>query len=81
MAPVTMPTPELDFGKSAENCVTDGLIKFGGGLALGSVFSLLFFKRRRWPIILGGGFGIGIAWANCSKDFNRLTASSRPKAV
>jgi hypothetical protein len=29
MAPVTMPTPELDFGKSAENCVTDAVIKFG----------------------------------------------------
>lgn len=29
MAPVTMPIPELDFGKSAENCVTDAVIKFG----------------------------------------------------
>lgn len=29
MAPVTMPTPELDFGKSADNCVTDAVIKFG----------------------------------------------------
>jgi len=37
------------------------------------------FAGRRWPIILGGGFGIGAAWASCAKDFNKLTASSRPK--
>lgn len=42
----------------------------GGGIAIGSVFSLLFFKRRKWPIILGGGFGIGLAYSNCERDLN-----------
>lgn len=42
----------------------------GGGLLIGGVFSLLFFRKRRWPIILGGGFGIGMAYSNCEKDLN-----------
>lgn len=44
----------------------------GGGILLGSVFSLLFFKKRKWPIILGGGFGIGMAYSNCERDINSL---------
>jgi inner membrane organizing system protein 1 len=47
-----------------------GLLPTGGGVVLGSVFSLLFFKRRRWPIVLGGGFGIGMAYSNCERDIN-----------
>lgn len=44
----------------------------GGGIVLGSVFSLLFFKRRRWPVILGAGFGTGMAWSNCEKEINAV---------
>lgn len=53
----------------------------GGGLVLGTVFSLLFFKRRRWPIIMGGGFGIGMAYSNCEKDINSVlrNVSENPK--
>lgn len=57
----------------------------GGGLVLGSVFSLLFFKRRRWPIIMGGGFGVGMAYSNCEKELNNTLrgcekCSTKPEA-
>lgn len=50
------------------NCIRGSIP--GGGLALGSVFSLLFFKRRAWPIIMGSGFGIGVAYTNCERALN-----------
>lgn len=42
----------------------------GGGVLLGGLCSLLFFKRRKWPVILGGGFGVGMAYSNCERDIN-----------
>ncbi|XP_055586547.1 MICOS complex subunit Mic10-like [Uranotaenia lowii] len=61
---------EDQYGKKIDRCLTDTLIKFGGGLALGTVFSVLFFKRRAWPIIMGSGFGIGVAYTNCERSLN-----------
>ncbi|XP_055908454.1 MICOS complex subunit Mic10-like [Eupeodes corollae] len=61
---------EDEFGKKLDRCVTDTLIKAAGGLALGTVFSLLFFKRRSWPAIMGTGFGIGVAYRTCERDLN-----------
>ncbi|EAT46271.1 AAEL002526-PA [Aedes aegypti] len=61
---------EDQYGKKIDRCLTDTLIKFGGGLALGTVFSLLFFKRRAWPIIMGSGFGVGVAYTNCERSLN-----------
>lgn len=39
-------------------------------MILGSVFSLVFFKRRAWPIIMGSGFGVGVAYNNCERSLN-----------
>jgi len=25
---------------------------------------------RRWPIIIGAGFGLGMAYSNCERDIN-----------
>ncbi|KXJ69946.1 MICOS complex subunit Mic10-like [Aedes albopictus] len=61
---------EDQYGKKIDRCLTDTLVKFGGGLALGTVFSLLFFKRRAWPIIMGSGFGVGVAYTNCERSLN-----------
>ncbi|XP_057651799.1 MICOS complex subunit Mic10-like [Diorhabda carinulata] len=61
---------EEELGQKWDKCISDGFLKFGGGMVLGTVFSLLFFKRKRWPIIMGGGFGIGMAYSNCEKDLN-----------
>ena len=44
--------------------------QIGTGLALGSVFSLLLFKRRMWPLTFGLGAGFGMGYANCQNDIN-----------
>nr|CAH7732820.1 unnamed protein product [Callosobruchus chinensis] len=61
---------EEELGRKWDKCISDSILKFGGGLVLGGVFSLLFFKRKRWPILMGGGFGVGMAYSNCEKDLN-----------
>ncbi|KAK7791539.1 hypothetical protein R5R35_008340 [Gryllus longicercus] len=61
---------EEEMGKKWDRCLTDSVFKIGGGTAVGAVFSLLFFKRRGWPILLGAGFGLGVAYANCERDLN-----------
>ncbi|XP_071876723.1 MICOS complex subunit Mic10 [Bombus fervidus] len=61
---------EDEIGRKWDRCFTDAIFKFGGGILLGGVFSLFFFKRRKWPIITGGGFGLGMAYANCQEDLN-----------
>ncbi|XP_026188705.1 MICOS complex subunit MIC10 [Mastacembelus armatus] len=59
---------EKELGKKWDRCLADGAIKLGTGLGLGIVFSVLFFKRRTWPISLGSGAGLGMAYANCQND-------------
>ncbi|XP_017266739.1 MICOS complex subunit MIC10 [Kryptolebias marmoratus] len=59
---------EKELGRKWDRCLADGVIKIGTGLGLGIVFSVLFFKRRTWPISLGSGAGLGMAYANCQND-------------
>jgi inner membrane organizing system protein 1 len=41
------------------------MIRSGLGLGFGVVFSVLLFKRRAWPAMVGLGFGAGRAWEEC----------------
>ncbi|XP_045514473.1 MICOS complex subunit MIC10-like [Pieris brassicae] len=59
-----------DYSAKLDLCLTDGIVKTGGGIVLGALTSVLFFKRRRWPIIAGMGMGIGLAYANCEYELN-----------
>ena len=38
------------------------------GGALGSLFSLVLFKRKLWPVTFGLGIGFGIACSNCQHE-------------
>lgn len=67
---LVMTFTEAEFGKKMDRCLYDGLIKFGASLTIGTLASLLFFKRKSWPIILATGFGIGRAYSNCEHDLN-----------
>lgn len=55
-------------GEKWDRCLTDTAIKLAGGVALGGVFSLLFFKRKVWPVAFGAGLGLGIGYSNCQHD-------------
>lgn len=52
-------------GAKWDKCISNTLLKFGGGLAVGAVASLLLFKRRSWPIVFGAGAGFGMGYNNC----------------
>ena len=58
-------------GEKWDRCLVDAGIKIAGGLVVGSVFSLLFFKRRSWPLIFGIGSGFGMGYQNCQNEFNK----------
>ncbi|KAK6177127.1 MICOS complex subunit Mic10 [Patella vulgata] len=56
-------------GQKWDRCISDSAIKTASGLGLGIVFSVVFFKRRPWPVAFGAGIGLGMAYANCQHDF------------
>ncbi|KAI9555922.1 hypothetical protein GHT06_018459 [Daphnia sinensis] len=51
-------------------CVADALIKIGGGLITGTLFSVLLFKRKSWPVVFGVGVGTGMGMSNCRYKLN-----------
>ncbi|CAL8253771.1 MICOS complex subunit MIC10 [Gadus morhua] len=59
---------EKELGKKWDRCLADGAVKIGAGLGLGIVLSVVFFKRRTWPISFGLGTGLGMAASNCQND-------------
>jgi len=60
---------EDELGKKIDRCLANGLLKVGGGLGIGIIFSVLLFKRRSWPITFGTGVGLGMSFSNCQNDF------------
>lgn len=55
-------------GRKFDRCLANGIVKGGGGFIVGAVISLLFLRRRMWPILLGTGFGVGVAYKTCEKE-------------
>jgi len=77
----TVSKSEDILGRKVDLCIADTLIKIGGGLATGAVFSLFLFKRKTWPITLGLGFGAGMGSMNCQNKLNEpyLVMATRVK--
>merc|ERR1712215_488234 len=57
-------------GEKWDRCLADTLVKMGGGIALGAVFSAIVFKRRTWTVVFGLGSGFGMGYANCQHALN-----------
>ncbi|KAF8361082.1 hypothetical protein PRIPAC_88005 [Pristionchus pacificus] len=64
------PLSEDQLGEKVDRCFADSLLKISGGVAIGIVASVAFFKGRAFPIWLGSGVGIGAGWSNCRHDLN-----------
>nr|XP_056721375.1 MICOS complex subunit MIC10 [Euleptes europaea] len=60
---------EGELGRKWDRCLADSVVKLGAGFGLGIVFSVIFFKRKTWPVTLGSGMGLGMAYSNCQHDF------------
>ncbi|KAL4221509.1 MICOS complex subunit MIC10 [Mactra antiquata] len=56
-------------GQKWDRCLADTSIKTVTGAAVGIVFSVLFFKKRPWPVTLLAGIGFGMGYSNCQHDF------------
>jgi len=57
-------------GQKYDRCLADLIVKSGVGFGVGVVASVIFFRRRTWPIALFTGFGAGAAYADCDRSFN-----------
>ncbi|XP_034233728.1 MICOS complex subunit Mic10-like [Thrips palmi] len=57
-------------GKRMDKLITASLTQVGVSLAWGLVASLVFFKRKSWPVVVGAGFGVGAAYADISNEVN-----------
>ncbi|CAI6340707.1 unnamed protein product [Periconia digitata] len=68
IAPVpktSRPMSEALLNEKWDRCLSSMLIRSGLGVSFGIVFSVLLFKRRAWPAMVGLGFGAGRAWEEC----------------
>ncbi|XP_047989324.1 MICOS complex subunit Mic10-like isoform X2 [Leguminivora glycinivorella] len=51
------------------------------GLIIGGMLGSFFLRSaRKWPLFIGGGTGVGMAYANCEKSLNEYLLSLEPDA-
>ncbi|KAI9882425.1 MAG: Mitochondrial inner membrane organizing system component [Watsoniomyces obsoletus] len=67
----TRPASEALLNEKWDYCLSSMLIRSSIGLSFGVIFSVLVFKRRAWPALVGLGFGAGRAWEGCDAAFRR----------
>ncbi|KOS14809.1 hypothetical protein Malapachy_1038 [Malassezia pachydermatis] len=59
--------PQMDL------CLSNTIVKTGIGFSAGVVLSVLFLRRRSWPVWLGTGFGLGAGYTDCERSFNPVS--------
>lgn len=69
---------EDEVGEKYDRCLTNTITHTAGGLGIGLLASLVFFRRKTWPITLGGGFGLGMAFGNCQSEFRNIYPKQKP---
>lgn len=63
-----------------DHCLSNLVIKSSLGLGFGVVFSVLLFKRRAWPAVIGMGFGAGRAYEECNSALKSASKEFRKTA-
>ncbi|KAI9291998.1 DUF543-domain-containing protein [Neoconidiobolus thromboides FSU 785] len=66
---VNVPSEKL-LATKRDQCLSNLVVNGSLGLCLGIGASVLLFRRRMWPVILGTGFGFGTAFADCQRAFH-----------
>ncbi|KXS12545.1 DUF543-domain-containing protein, partial [Gonapodya prolifera JEL478] len=61
---------EEEISRKYDRCLSNLFIKGGIGLSAGVVLSVVFFRKRTWPIPLSTGIGLGISFSECERQFN-----------
>lgn len=69
---------EDEVGEKYDRCLTDIVTHTAAGLGVGLLASVVFFRRKTWPITLGGGFGLGMAFGNCQSEFRNIYPKQKP---
>ncbi|KAL1875256.1 Mitochondrial inner membrane organizing system component [Diaporthe australafricana] len=77
---VARPVSEALLNEKWDRCLSNLLIKSSLGLGFGVVFSVLLFKRRAWPAIVGVGFGAGRAYEECNFSLKQAAREIRKQA-
>ncbi|KAI7781309.1 putative upf0327 protein [Diaporthe ampelina] len=77
---VSRPVSEALLNEKWDRCLSNLLIKSSLGLGFGVVFSVLLFKRRAWPAIVGAGFGAGRAYEECNYSLKQAAREIRKQA-
>ena len=63
-----------------DHAISSFIIRSSLGLSFGVVFSVLLFKRRAWPALVGLGFGAGRAYEEADGTNNMRRISRRISA-
>lgn len=70
---VARPVSETLLNEKWDRCLSNLAIKSSLGLGFGIVFSVLLFKRRAWPALVGVGFGAGRAYEECNHNLKQAS--------
>ncbi|EDW92480.1 MICOS complex subunit Mic10 [Drosophila yakuba] len=70
--PAVKETPAVsEETRTTDKCLADFCMKGGSGLIVGCAFTLFFTRPQTYPIWLGLGIGMGVAYDCCQSRWNQ----------